>query len=1176
MTRRICLSLSLAVLFLTCAVPAFAQFGASIEGTVTDQSGAVVSGATVTATNSATGVSTSVKTSSAGVYRVSHISPGLYTVTAEAPSFRKGVSNNVRVTGEVPRPLDISLQPGQVAESVTVSAGEATVQTETASNYGTLALEQVVNIPQPGRDPYELVRFTPGVFGDGARSGSGDSVKLPQQVGPGGSNTEIFQTENQVQVSSNGQRVSANNIMLDGVSVNSLDWGGAAVVTPNQESVQELTVVSSSFSAEDGRNTGVQIKTVSKSGANSFHGSAIVKFDDPGLNAYNKFYGPTPATPLTTLTTCETGTLHQFKINAVTCPERVNRKYRQFGASVGGPLIKDKLFWFFSYEGARANSSSLVRSVKLDAPAFDKYVISKNPNSIAAKIFQTPGYAARIVNTISETDCCSLDGRPVGAWYAPGTGIGQAIGNGPDGIKDWGVYDLRVPNKQSGGQFNGRLDFNAGKNQFFFSTYNTSQDNLGGGQRPIEDVTNTPNNWIATIGFARNLSNTLLNDFRANVTRWHYSQLSPSGQTNYGIPQIRLFDFDANGLGDIGRFIGVGRSSTIPASLAQNTFAFRDTLSWVHGAHAIRFGGEIVREQNNNNLSGGYRPDYQFRGLLNFANDACCFNESVSINPTTGGVPSGSRHFRTSDYALFVQDEWKFRPNLTLTLGVRWEYYSPVNETNGLMTNYVPGTQGFINGTVQKVSQLYKPDKNNFSPRIGFAWDPWSTGKTVFRGGFGILYNRDFGVIFSNIRQNTPYFAEVGTCCFFDPGAITGAPPGSNILYSIGSSTSAFSYPANPNLAYGVASDGALCGNAACSFVTKVDLYGSLPNEPNAYVYTMSGEMQREVTKNSVFRIGYYGSRSRKLIRTIDVNRLIPGDTFDGNQDKFQNTGSNLQPCGATNPTCTAPHATGNNRFNRIFVPLPDVNASYDSLISTYSYRMRHGLTLNANYTWSHSIDTTSYEIGFQQTDPSNQALNRASSDYDVRHNFSLAAVWEVPFLRGRHDFVGNVLGGWMISPIVTKHSGFPFGALIGSCDTNNDFNGDGYCPDMPHAYLGGAIANPTKQQWMNGIFPTPATEFNITTRGPGCRCRNIFTGPGYTSVDLALGKDFRLPATRFLGEAAKIEFRANAFNVFNILNLASLVPASAPTDILNTGQFGKAPNAYAGRVVEFQARFSF
>jgi hypothetical protein len=1183
------------------AAPAFAQFNASIQGTVADPTGAVVPGANVTVTNKATGVATTATTDSAGLYRVDHLQPGSYTVSVTSPSFKQSVSDNVQVLAETPRGLNVTLQPGEAAQQVTVTAGNEQLQTETANNQATIGVREVLEIPQTGRDPYELLRTVPGVFGTGARQANGNAIALPQQVGPNGSASQIFQTENQVQVTANGQRVSANHYLVDGVQVDSLGNGGSAVITPNQESISEITAVAGTYDAQDGRNSGLITKTVSKNGTNNLHGTGVILFADPGLNAFNKFYGPIPAAGAKPIP-CTSGST-TFMVLASQCPERSEQKYRQFAGSIGGPIVKDHLFFFFSYEGVRLQNSVLQRSVIMETPQFEQYVKQVNPSSIAAKIFSLPGITPRIstptttpcsstTTTNCVVDCCSLDGRALGTWYQPGIGIGQAIGNGPDGIPDWGKFDLRIPNSSRGNQFNGRLDYNQGKNQFFFDTYYTLLDNLNGGNRPITDLAFSPNNWTAAVGWTRIISNSLINDLRGNVTRFTFNQETGSSGTNFGLPQIGIFDFDANGFGDQSRngFLGLVSSATTPGKLAENTFDLRDTLTWVFGRHALKLGGDAIREQNNDDESGADRPFYQFRGLLNFANDACCFNEQVTVNPQTGGPANGLRHFRTSDYAAFAQDTWKLRRNLTLTLGLRWEYFTPLTEVNNLMTNYVVGATtvgglkcvnyfpGACAGAVTPSTQLYNPDRNNFGPKIGFAWSPSDTaGNLVLRGGFGISYNRDMGIVFSNVRQNsTPLQAAAQACCFFDPGRIQGPPPGSNILYSLGSSNSAFSYPFNPGLSFGVAPDGALCAVPGCASVVKTDLFGALPSEPNPYIYSYSLDMQEAFTHSDTFKVGYYGSRSRRLVRTIDLNRITPGDTFDGTMDETMNASANGTACGASNPACPAAVAVGNNRFFRIFFPLPDVNASYDALITNFTHQAKYGLTFSGSYTWSHTIDTASYDIGGQQFEPSNPVLNKANSDFDARNYFQLAAVWDLPIFRGRHDLLGTALGGWTISTIATHNSGFPFTADIGTCDTNHDRNGDSFCPDYPFAYFGGVIQSPSKQQFINGIFPNPTAEFDTTTKGPGCRCRNIFTGPGYSDVDLSLAKSFTFGKLPVFGEGARVELRGDAFNALNILNLSPFAPATTPTDIINKGAFGKANSAGAGRVIQLQARIQF
>src|SRR5712692_3114933 len=266
-------SLLLSLLLSLCALSAYAQFKASIQGTIMDSKGGAVAGAKVTVTNQGTGVTRDTVASDEGFYRVTELPPGNYTVTVEAAGFKKSVSNSIVVQAEQPRGFDVTLQIGASSESVTVTATSEALSTENANLGTSISSDEIQRLPQVGRDPYSLLRLTPGIFGDGARQGNGNSSNLPNDSGKGGSNSAIFQIENTVQVSANGQRAASNNFTIDGVSVNSLGFGGTAVITPNQESIQEITVLSSSYSAEDGRGTGAQVKVVSKSGTNQFHGT---------------------------------------------------------------------------------------------------------------------------------------------------------------------------------------------------------------------------------------------------------------------------------------------------------------------------------------------------------------------------------------------------------------------------------------------------------------------------------------------------------------------------------------------------------------------------------------------------------------------------------------------------------------------------------------------------------------------------------------------------------------------------------------------------------------------------------------------------------------------------------------------------------------------------------------
>jgi hypothetical protein len=350
---------------------ATAQYNASIEGTVSDSSGAAVPGATMRVTNQATGVSQQVTSGADGFYRASALPPGKYSVTASFTGFKTQTTHDVNVSAETVKGVNITLQPGEVKEIVTVSAGTAGLQTENATLGGTISNQEIQDLPQYGRDPYELLRLTPGVYGDSSRSGNGQSNLLPNTAGPGGSNTSIFQTENMVQISANGQRISDNNFTLDGVSANSLTWGGAAVVTPNQESIREMNVVTYGYDAQYGRNSGVTVQVISKNGTNKLHGSGFFKYDDPGLNAYNKYNGENGGVPNPTI--------------------RVPDATRQFGGSLGGPIKKNKLFFFFSYEGLRNNQSGDADQW-IFTPQFTQSVMADRSGTVTAQVFQSKGF----------------------------------------------------------------------------------------------------------------------------------------------------------------------------------------------------------------------------------------------------------------------------------------------------------------------------------------------------------------------------------------------------------------------------------------------------------------------------------------------------------------------------------------------------------------------------------------------------------------------------------------------------------------------------------------------------------------------------------------------------------------------------------------------------------------
>jgi Carboxypeptidase regulatory-like domain/TonB dependent receptor len=1157
-------TLFIMVLMLASAITANAQFGAGIQGTVTDKTGAVIPGAKITLTSMETGRTRQTVASGEGFYRFSSLTPGKYKVTAELDGFKKTELESVTVGAEAVTGVDLTMETGQVAESITVSADSSTgLQTENANVSRAITTVEIRELPQVGRDPYELLRLTPGVFGDGARGGNGNAVSLPNTTGPGGSNNSIFQTENQVQISANGQRLSSNNFQIDGVSVNSFNWGGAALVTPNQESVKEIRVLSTSYSAEDGRNSGAQIKVVSQNGTNEIHGSAFFKYNSPELNAFNKYGGPNNQPPA-----------------------RVGDYIRQFGGSFGGPLPlprfgqggpvftggKNKSFFFFSYEGYRNNLSNTGRGFA-ETPEFRQEVLTQRPGSVTARVLSAAGIEPRIIGVFAPS-CSRFQGGMIPCNEVNnGLDIGSLMGGlreyvpieggGLDGRPDIQEVLFELPGQYRGNQYNLRLDFTPNeRNTIAFSTYFTRLNNLGsdgGGQgRPMADLPFKPLNTSGTIVFTRVFSPTLLNEARFNVTRFSADQGVDAANVNFGIPRVEVEGYP---IGDRVRF-GAPRGENTPGLFAQNIFEFSDTVSKTFGNHAMKFGVVVRNEQNNSDSSGGSRPVYSFSGLFNLANDAPIF-EGINADPVTGAPADAQRYYRTPYYAGFVQDDWKVRSNLTVNLGMRYEYFSPLQDKDGRLANLFLGSQGINDATLRVVNELHKPDRNNFMPRFGFAYTPNTKvfgrllrdNNAVIRGGFGVAFNRIPVAPLGNARGNPPFFARYGLCC----GNATTPFADGLILYGTGTSNSVLSYPRNPALAPGINP-----ANGLPDVDTPViEIYGSPQELPTPYVYLYSLEAQYELGAQFTLTMGYQGSSGRKLIRIVN--------------QKF------LYDPGAT-PIRDAYFST------------PDVNSNFNAALVSLSRRLSRGMQLQANYRWSKSIDQLSYEgpgAVTNQTYPQDNSTERGPSDFDVRHYVTVSGLYELPFFRGK-NFANALLGGWKVTGIMTYRTGFPFTPVVGGC-TSTTVEAE-VCTVRPQGYTGTTELDNSNEAFMTGSnFPGGGAPFftvfkqaDNTIAPPGIG-RNSFRGPKYLGFDMSFVKETRLPFLR-LGEGTNLELRANFFNIFNKLNLAPFAFGSNAVTIGNFTQgdpgtpgtlrsnenFGKATSGLAGRVVELQARFRF
>jgi hypothetical protein len=557
---------------------------------------------------------------------------------------------------------------------------------------------------------------------------------------------------------------------------------------------------------------------------------------------------------------------------------------------------------------------------------------------------------------------------------------------------------------------------------------------------------------------------------------------------------------------------GADRSETTPAAFAQNNYELRDIFSKVLGKHALKFGVEHRWEQDNNNLLGGARPLYTFQGLWNFANDASIF-ELINADPTTGGPASAQRYFRSRNLALFVQDDWKIRPNLTLNLGLRWEYFAPLSEAHGQASNLILDPD-LVNSRFVVTDQLSNPDRNNFAPRFGFAWQPQGFhNRLSVRGGIGVAFNRIPDVLFANSRGNPPFFARFGLCCY----------AGSGILYALGSSDSPTSYPANPALALGVDPVTNIPNGSS------VEAWAALPNTPTPYTYLYSLDTETQLPWKWIATIGYQGSVSHKLIRILNRNFV----------------------------------ETPNPRIFQAFFPTPDVNASFNALNVEVRRPFANNFSMAVKYRWSKSMDELSNEGPGGQTNqmwPQNLILDSGPSDYDATHSLTVYGLWQSPWFKGRTDTVGMLLGGWKFSGIYNFHTGFPWSPKYFTCEI---LFGSCLSPIRPQAYLGGAGSDASNDAFMTGSnFPGGGGAFFTTDPGGGAPGigRNSFRGPRYTDVDLTFGKDTSLPW--FGDQRSK-------------LNLSPLGFFSGGT-IVTDPHLGQSDSALAGRVIQLQTKFRF
>jgi hypothetical protein len=1171
------------------ATAAHAQYRASIQGTVTDPSGAVVPGATLTLTDKETGRTLTATSNDAGVYNINALKPSTYSITVEKTGFKKKVLDNIGVIAEQANGVDIQLDLGQSNETVTVTGDAAPlIDTETSNLSGTVTYSQLQKLPSIGRDPFQLLQLAPGAFGDGAQSTQGSD--LPGTTIGGTSGTDgIFKIENGGQITANGARTGENNYQIDGVGTTSVTWGGTSVITPNEESVKEIKIVTDNYDAENGRYRGAQVQVISQNGTNQYHGSFFFKAHRPGLNAFTKYNGYNSNTP-----GCDPNPPN-FCGNV-----RDGNRFNDLGGSAGGPIVRNRLFAFFSYERLTNNAVQGSGGAWYATTQFNGLAAG---GTNAAAFLSFPGvdpnggaivdHTCADINLTEGVNCQFIPGQglnlgapltaPRGtadAGYisntSPGTG-GDGSGGAANLAANPGAdiaffQGTREPSTSSHVQYNGRLDFNAtSKDLVAFSVYyvpNSSTGLNGNGDRLMNLFNSTYINRSATLLWNHTFGATAANEARVNAAGWMNKDLVSNPNAPWGLPQVGFSQtggITVSGYG-IGSFNGFD----------QWTYAGKDVLTKVHGAHTLKMGGEFTRLLSVDAPFWSDRPGYTFNNIWDFLNDAPT-SESAQFDPQTG-VPSALRKdLRSNIIGVFFQDNYKVRPNLTVTAGLRWEYFGPISEKNGKLGNVVLGTGShlFTDMHIRAGGNLYHAQKTNFGPQLGFAWSPGGlmghdfNSRLVVRGGFGMAYN---GLVQSNSldgRFNPPFVSNGQTFS------------GSQILYID-------SFPTDIHNPNGYASN----ANAIQTFGANnlpitccTDLTAFPSKWPTTYTYHYTLGAEYDLGHQWVASLGYQGSSTRHL--TDHYNLYNPASA----------AGIPFNPV-----------------VHGVTLYADDGSAHFNALLAEARHNFSRSFQLDAQYRWSHNLDSGSnaYAGPFYQWDT---ATLFATSDYDVRHAFKLYGIWSPTFFHG-NSWMEKVAGGWSLSGILNLHGGFPFtpqyglGSLSGGFDPVFNFghNSGGSSSDagsgqvLPIGYNGGFKPNFGSNVGVTGgaqafftpptvvggtlfdcLFPSPdpvacplgQQGFGPIPQAPGI-ARNSFTGPSYFDVDATLSKSFGFPKMPLVGEGAKLEFRANFYNLFNKVNLHGACAWNGLQCDIMDPHFGQSQTALGSRVIEMQARFSF
>jgi Carboxypeptidase regulatory-like domain len=1172
----IALRMSLLLAVALCAPAIQAQFRASIQGSVTDPTGAAVPGATLTLTDTATNAKLTATSNGDGVYNFNALPADEFTLTASAKGFQGKTIDHLKIIPEQPNSVNVELALGETSTTITVSGDTvAAVDTETANVGGTVTANDIQHMPSFNRDVFTLTQLIPGAISDGGQNAGGGVRVNPGSQGPGGSgNGGAAPTENGPQANANGGQYETNSISIDGISTVSAVWGGTTVITPTEESIDNVRIVTNDYDAENGRFSGAQTMVTSKSGTNHFHGSAFIAIHRPGLNAYN------PAVRLSDGTT-------------VGARIRDGARFNQYGGSIGGPIWKDHIFAFFAYE-ASPNSSTSQSTGWYETSTFRGAASSASiaskflgfPGSAPSGTIITSGETCSVVGLQEGVNCRTIAGQglDIGSPLtiglgkqdptSSGTAANPGVGSGLDNVADVADYLTSTPTTSYYRQYAGRLDANVThKDRLSFTIYWVPQGSTfyNGGQRAYNLFHHDQINNAMSLIWNHTFGPNFLNEARVNAAGWRWNEIASNPQAPVGLPQDNVTFAPSATINQFGSSLG--------SILNQWTYGYKDVATKIIGPHTLKFGGDYTKLQYLNDPIG--RPTYGFYSMWTFLNDAP-YQESGGFNSVTG-FPGGVRTDDRSNFlGFFVQDQWRATPTLTLNAGIRYSYFGALyaKQNNLPMVRFGSGSATYTGLAIHTGGGIWNPQKGNFGPQFGFNWSPSRfNSKMVVRGGFGMNFNQEEIAITANAGNNPPT-QNYYTFQFASP--TTPGPNGPKILYGISSSaTSLNGFASNPNTITSYNSANLPTGGSA-NIIVVGDGHGNLPT---TYVEHFSLDTEYQIGRALVASLGYQGGLGRHLINHENPN--APGAV----------AGEPLNPLVTGGDFWTNVGSSNNNAF----------------LAELKTPGAYHHLSVDAQFMWAKSLDTNGsgpyYEDPYL---PLGSGYSYGPSDFNVGKSFKLFGLWQPVFFHGDQSWIEKIVGGWSLSGIWNVHTGFPYSPTYGIgqslycqiCGYQNlrpQYMGGG-----GHDHSNGAFINatnfagitsvenkPTKPingsstiyAYSNKYFSVPdftqsitwanATGFpaaNVGLPSPPGLDRNAFTGPGYRDVDASLAKAFGIPNNRVTGESGGLEIRADFFNLFNIL---SLNPANVANNV-NASNFGQDTTALGGRTITFQARFSF